>query len=342
MHIRRKEPLGPYTTLALGGCAAALALAGNEADLGEALDWARAEGLPVVPLGQGSNVVVAGDVDALVLRVDTRGIDVLEDRGDTVVLRVAAGENWHRLVHWSLTQGLFGLENLALIPGTVGAAPIQNIGAYGVELEPFVRQVHCIRVADGGAFSLAGEECGFGYRDSVFKHALRDKVLITAVDLVLSRRPRVRADYPALAQALAGRGIVDPAPMEVFDAVVDIRRSKLPDPAQLPNAGSFFKNPVVGSDRAGQLGRRFPDLPRYPQADGSVKLPAAWLIEHCGWKGYRREGLGIHPEHALVIVNYGNGSGAALLELADEVAASVREAFDIALEMEPRVYGGRQ
>jgi UDP-N-acetylmuramate dehydrogenase len=339
MHILRAEPLAPFNTLALTASASALVHVDSTQGLLDALEWAADERLSVVPLGEGSNVVLAGDISALVLRMETRGIEILEDNAESVLLRVAAGENWHTLVDWSIRQNCYGLENLALIPGTVGAAPIQNIGAYGVELAPFVREVHCVNTATGRVRFLEGAACQFGYRDSIFKHSLQDQLVITAVDLQLSRVPAVQAGYPVLARALAERGIDNPSAREVFDAVVGIRRSKLPDPAQLPNAGSFFKNPVVTNDRANELSRQFSGLPQYPQVDGKTKLPAAWLIDHCGWKGHRREGLGIHPEHALVLVNHGSNSGQALLELADRVAASVLETFDIRLEIEPRVYG---
>lgn len=340
MHILQGEALQPYNTLALAGHATALVRAQSDNQLLEALAWATAHGLAVIPLGEGSNVVIAGDLDALVLRVDTRGIDVLEDDGEVVVLRVAAGENWHHLVQWSLERGYYGLENLALIPGTAGAAPIQNIGAYGVELAPFVREVHCVTVAGGTPRSITAEECRFGYRDSIFKHDLQDQLVITAVDLQLSRRPQVQADYPALARALEQHGGGEATPQAVFDAVVDIRRSKLPDPSRVHNAGSFFKNPVLTAAQAQAMARQFPGLPQYPQSDGSIKLPAAWLIDFCGWKGHRDGGLGVHPEHALVLVNYGNDSGGKLLDLARAIADSVLDTFDIALEIEPRIYGG--
>lgn len=339
MHVLRAESLQSYNTLALDACASALVHVETERSLLDALGWATAEGLPIVPLGEGSNVVLAGNIEALVLRIETRGIEVLEDNADQVLIRVAAGEPWHALVEWSIRQGLYGLENLALIPGTAGAAPIQNIGAYGVELATFVRRVHCVQIPGGKEHILEGAACQFGYRDSIFKNSLRDQLIITAVDLQLSRVPRVQADYPVLARALEERGINNATPEQVFDAVVGIRSSKLPDPAHIPNAGSFFKNPVVSNERAGELARQFSGLPQYPQADGKTKLPAAWLIDHCGWKGYRRDGLGIHPEHALVLVNYGNDSGEALLELAAEVATSVLDSFDLRLEVEPRIYG---
>lgn len=341
MHVLQAEPLQRYNTLALQGLARGLVHVADQRQLLAALQWAQARKLPVIPLGEGSNVVIAGDLEALVLRMETRGIQRLDDTAQGVLLRVAAGENWHDLVQWTLQQGFYGLENLALIPGTVGAAPIQNIGAYGVELAPFVRAVHCLELATGRSCSLAASDCEFGYRDSVFKRSLRDQLLITAVDIELSRQPDVQVEYPALARELSGLPAAAPSPQDVFDAVVRIRRSKLPDPARVPNAGSFFKNPVVTGDTASELLRQFPGLPLYPQNDQQVKLPAAWLIDYCGWKGRRVGELGVHPEHALVLVNYGCDSGARLLELAAAVAASVLATFNIALEIEPRVYGSQ-
>lgn len=339
VRVLRAESLRGYNSLALNASACALVHVSSEHCLREAMAWAAAQNLPVVPLGEGSNVVLAGDIEALVVRMETRGIEVLEDSGDSVLLRVAAGEQWHALVEWSIQQGYYGLENLALIPGTVGAAPIQNIGAYGVELATFAQRIHCIDIATLETRVLEGAACQFGYRDSIFKRSLRDQLIITAVELRLYRTAGVRADYPVLARALAEQGIGQATAQQVFDAVVSIRRSKLPDPAQVPNAGSFFKNPVVTSERARDLLQAFSAMPQYPQTDGQTKLPAAWLIEACGWKGQRRNGVGIHPEHALVLVNYGAHSGEALLALAAEVAASVHDRFGVQLEIEPRIYG---
>jgi len=269
-------------------------------------------------------------------------IEILDDAGDKVSLRIAAGENWHSLVQWTLQRGLYGLENLALIPGKVGAAPIQNIGAYGVELQSCLLRVHAVVIANGNPVTLSKADCKFGYRDSVFKQSLRDQLVITAVDLQLSRAPELHTAYPALAAFFEETGSAASTPQDVFDAVVSIRRSKLPDPAVEPNAGSFFKNPVVSAAQAEQLTRKFPGLPAYPQGDGRVKLAAAWMIDHCGWKGYRAEDVGIHPVHALVIVNYGNNSGERVLALAREVAATVVDRFAIQLAIEPRVYGQEQ
>jgi UDP-N-acetylmuramate dehydrogenase len=335
----RAENLRHYNSLALSARAAALVEAGSDEEVLRACRWARQHGMAVIPLGEGSNVVFAGELQAMVLRQRTRGIRLLQDDGNSAVLRVGAGENWHSFVLWTLQHGLFGLENLALIPGTVGAAPIQNIGAYGVELASSVAAVHALRIDDGKAITLCPLECAFGYRDSIFKRQLRDAVVITAVDLRLARRPALNIDYPALAAALAGRECSALTPQAVFQAVVDIRRARLPDPAEEPNAGSFFKNPVIDSERAAELARRFPGIPLYRQGEGRQKTSAAWLIDYCGWKGRRRGGVGVHPGHALVLVNYGSDSGLELLSLAQDIAASVEKTFAVALEIEPRVYG---
>jgi UDP-N-acetylmuramate dehydrogenase len=339
MKPHRREALRDYNTLALQAHAEAFVTVASEEALLEALAWARAEELPVVPLGEGSNIVLAGDLRALVVRQKSRGIQVLETGDDTVSLRVAAGESWHELVQWSLSQGYYGLENLALIPGTVGAAPIQNIGAYGVELQSVLERVHARQIVDDRERVLDREACEFGYRDSVFKHGLKDQLVITAVDLQLSLCPQVDIAYPALAGYFKDIHITEPSPQAVFDAVVDIRSSKLPSPAKEPNAGSFFKNPLLAREVAEKLIETDPDLPCFPQPDGRVKVSAAWMIDRCGWKGFRRDGLGVHGQHALVLVNYGNNSGKQLLSLAGEITHSVRETFGLSLEVEPRLYG---
>lgn len=339
MNLQWGEALRRYNTLALQARAKAFVSIGSDAELCAALALAREHKLPVVPLGEGSNVVLAGDINALVLRQQTRGIKVLEIAGDAVRLRVAAGENWHGLVCWTVQQGYSGLENLALIPGTVGAAPIQNIGAYGVELCASLLRVHARRIADDSAVVLTGDDCGFGYRDSVFKQQYKDQFVITAVDLQLSLHANVNITYPALASYFDGHPHIEVTPRAVFDAVVSIRRGKLPDPAQVPNAGSFFKNPVVNREVAEALLRAYPALPCFPQDSGAVKVSAAWMIDYCGWKGVRRDNVGVHTQHALVLVNYGSDSGGQLLALAAEVAASVEATFGVRLDIEPRVYG---
>ena len=339
MIIQTDKALRQFNTLGLQSQARAFASISCETDLLAALDWARSRDIPVLPMGQGSNVVLAAHIPALVIRQQTAGIDILHSGTHDVTLRVAAGENWHELVQWSLQQGFYGLQNLALIPGTVGAAPIQNIGAYGVELESVLKRVHAVRIADGQRLELERDACRFAYRDSVFKQELKDQVVITAVEVTLAREPHVDISYPALARYFTDNKHLAPTPESVYHAVVNIRRQRLPDPAVEPNAGSFFKNPLVNSEQARVLAERFPQLPQYPQGNGEVKLSAAWMIEHCGWKGYRRDGLGVHPQHALVMVNYSNNSASALLALAGEIEASVHATFAVRLEIEPRLYG---
>jgi UDP-N-acetylmuramate dehydrogenase len=334
-----QAPLRNYNTLALPANATALAVVNTDEQLLEALTWARAEKLRAIPLGEGSNVVLAGDIAGLVVRQATPGIRVLEERHDSVLLRVGAGENWHTLVTWTLQHGFYGLENLALIPGSAGAAPIQNIGAYGVELESLLHRVSAVAIEDGKPVELTRHECQFGYRDSIFKHSLRDQLFITSIDLLLSKSSAVNIAYPALSAQLEAAGINRPTPQQVFDAVVSIRSSKLPDPSTQPNAGSFFKNPIVSLVTAQELADRFGAMPQYSQAAAGVKIPAAWMIDHCGWKGQRRGDLGVHSQHALVLVNYGNGDGAGLLSLAAEITESVHDKFAVDLEIEPRVYG---
>ena len=330
------EDLTALTTLRLPAKAAARRDVTDLPALREALADARAAGLPVIVLGEGSNVVFAGDVDALVLRYTATGREVIAEDDASVTLRVAAGEHWHTLVCCCLEQGYHGLENLALIPGTVGAAPIQNIGAYGVELAPFVEAVHAVRIADGETLTLSRAECAFAYRDSIFKGALRDAVVISAVDFRLPRAHVPVTDYPSLREALAGQA-APPEPRDVFDAVVALRRARLPDPATTPNAGSFFKNPVVDAATAEALARRYPGMPQFA-APGGRKLAAGWLIEQCGWRGAEGEGVAVHPGHALVLVSRG-GDGRALLALAQRIQDSVAETFGCRLEIEPRVYG---
>ncbi|MEH6582843.1 MAG: UDP-N-acetylmuramate dehydrogenase [Halioglobus sp.] len=337
MQILHDASLRQLNTLALEARCDGLVEVQGDDDLRAALDWARENEVAVTVLGEGSNVVLAGDVAGLVLLQSSRGIELIEETSDHVTLRVAAGENWHALVEYTLAKGYYGLENLALIPGTVGAAPIQNIGAYGVELKSFVQAVHALRIDNSEVIVLSAEECRFAYRDSIFKHELRDQLVITAVDFCLSKTENLQLGYPALSNALANDQTV--TAKAVFEAVVAIRRSKLPDPVTVPNVGSFFKNPVLSQKQATQLQEGYDDIPAYLQEDGRTKFAAAWLIDYCGWKGVREQGVGVHPEHALVLVNYESNHGADVLALATKISDSVSATFGVALEIEPRVYG---
>lgn len=295
---------------------------------------------PLLVLGEGSNTLIVGDVPGVVICVGALGRSIVSDDGDSMLVRVGAGEHWDDVVRWSLGLGLAGLENLALIPGTAGAAPIQNIGAYGTEAGEFIQTVDAFDRSLRRSVRLSRSKCEFGYRDSIFK---RDpsRWLVTALELRLPRRHPPRIDYPGLREELAAIGAGDsPRPSQIAEAVTRLRTRKLPNPAILPNVGSFFRNPVVASEVAHQLQREHPHLPVFPAGDDALcKLSAAWLIEHAGWKGHRDGDAGVAEQHALVLVNHGHASGAELLDLARRIAASVHERFGVLLEPEARIIG---
>ena len=336
IEISPQVSLQDRNSLALPACAEYFCSVSDQAQVVEALDYARSQGLQVTALGGGSNLVLAGDIAGLVIYVDLQGIRCVHSSKDQVHIEFAAGENWHRSVEYCLQQGWYGLENLSLIPGNMGAAPIQNIGAYGVELCDVFVSLQAIDMTTGQSLVMDKQACEFGYRDSIFKRQHSNRYLITQVTLALSLQPQVNLQYPALAQALAT--VDKPTPQMVSDAVCAIRRAKLPDPDQIANAGSFFKNPVVSSDQLEGLLQSNPQMPYFSLDSGRAKVPAAWLIEQCGFKGQRSGNVGVHQHQALVLVNFG-GTGAELLALADNIQSEVQQRFAIALEIEPRIYG---
>jgi UDP-N-acetylmuramate dehydrogenase len=293
---------------------------------------------PALVLGGGSNLLITRDIPGAVLQVALSGRDRLGQAGDDQIVEAAAGENWHGFVQWTLAQGLAGLENLSLIPGTAGASPIQNIGAYGVEMRERFTYLTALDRRTGSIARLQAPECRFGYRDSLFKHPEGRHWLILKVAFRLSRCAAPVLSYPALADELARQGIRQPTAVQVSEAVCAIRRARLPDPARLGNAGSFFKNPVVDAAVADALRENHPGLPVYADsAPGRCKLSAAWLIDRCGWKGRREGPAGVHAEHALVLINHGGATGEQILALARRIQDSVADRFGIALEMEPVV-----
>jgi UDP-N-acetylmuramate dehydrogenase len=332
-------PLGALNTLRVAATARWLAELRDAAALPELLASPEAQG-PVLVLGEGSNVLFAGDCPGLVLRPMFAALQVLGDDGETATVRAEAGVGWDAFVDWTLALGLGGLENLALIPGLVGAAPIQNIGAYGVEVGDSISRVEAWDRQVARGVRLAREACAFGYRDSVFKRD-PERWIVTAVEFRLSRDAPLRLDYAGVPDELAAMGVTRPTAPLVAEAVRRLRRRKLPDPAVIGNAGSFFKNPVVAASLAERLRGEHPDVPVYPADASHRKLSAAWLIEHCGWRGHREGDAGISARHALVLVNHGHASGAQLLGLARRVAQSVEERFGVRLEPEPRIVGAR-
>ncbi len=293
---------------------------------------------PPLVLGGGSNLLLTGDLEQPVVQVAIRGRRVVAQDDRHVLVEAGAGEPWDPLVRWTLAQRAFGLENLALIPGTAGAAPIQNIGAYGVEQRETFESLDAIDLRSGESRTFDAADCAFGYRDSLFKGPDGARWLVVAVRWRLARAPALALDYGEIRDELARAGVASPTPTDVADAVSAIRRRRLPDPAVLGNAGSFFKNPLVAPEVARAIGAREPGLPAWPAGD-RVKLSAAWMIDRCGWKGHREGDAGVHAAHALVLVNHGSATGAQLLGLARRIRDAVLARFGVALEPEPVLAG---
>lgn len=289
-------------------------------------------------LGGGSNMLFTKNYDGLIVKVELRGIEIVTEDDNHVTLKVGAGEIWHHLVLYCVERNWGGIENLSLIPGTVGAAPIQNIGAYGVEIKKVLVSVDAIEINSGNIRTFDNSECNFGYRDSIFKQRAKDKYLISSVTLKLTKRNhQLNTSYGAIDEILRQRGVNYPTVKDISDAVIQIRRSKLPDPEVIGNAGSFFKNPTIDNKLYESIKKDHPSFPSYPSTDGLVKIPAAWLIEQCGWKGKTFDNIGVHKNQALVLVNYGGGDGKKLWQLAMDIKASVQQKFDISLQPEVNV-----
>ena len=336
-HWQEQVSLKPYNTFGIDVKARYFTQAHNDEDVREALVQARQREVAVLVIGGGSNLLLTRDIDALVLHVASRGRRVLSDEAGRVVVEAEAGEPWHPFVQWSLQQGLCGLENLSLIPGTVGAAPMQNVGAYGVEIKDVFAGLTALDRETGELRDFSLEECAFGYRDSLFKRNA-GRWLILRVRFALSRTLQPHLDYGPVRQRLAEQSVQAPTAQQISDAICSIRREKLPDPAELGNAGSFFKNPVVPAALVARIRAQYPGVVAYPQADGQVKLAAGWLIEQAAWKGYRDGDAGVHRLQSLLLVNYGQASGAQLHGLAQRIQADILEKFGVELEMEPNLY----
>ena len=286
-------------------------------------------------LAGGNNILFTRDYDGVLLTPVARGITLLSDDGDEVRVRADAGVEWDDLVEWAVGRGLWGIENLSLIPGKAGAAPVQNIGAYGCEAKDAIRRVEMYCVETGAMLTLDAAHCGFGYRESVFKHDLKGRAIITAVEIALTHTPRPRLGYGDVEREVEARG--GATLRNIREAICAIRRAKLPDPAVLGNAGSFFKNPVVGAAAAERLLAEYPDMPHYPAPEGRVKLAAGWLIDRAGMKGRRKGAVGVHERQALVLVNHGGATGGEVIAFAHEVQERVREKFGIKIDTEVNI-----
>lgn len=337
MQIRQNFSLKEFNTFRLDVPARLFAPFHSLEQLKELLEEASIRTSSKLILGGGSNVLFAAPYDGAVLKNEMEGIRVIKEDAETVLVKAGAGVNWHRFVLYCLDNHFAGVENLSLIPGCVGASPMQNIGAYGVEIKDVFHELEAYHIHDRELKTFSLAECAFGYRESVFKHRYKNEFVITSVTYRLQKKPTFHISYGAIQQELQKTGVKELSIQAVSKAVIAIRQSKLPDWTVIGNAGSFFKNPVVPTHKYESLKMAFPNLVAFPQADEKAKLAAGWLIEQCGWRGYRKGDAGCYEKQALVLVNYGNATGKEILELSEKIIDSVYRKFDVRLEREVNV-----
>ncbi len=333
MKIQENISLKPFTTFGIDKKAKFFTAVETLDELKAALLAAKEKQLTVFILGGGSNILLTRDIEGLVIKLEIKGINLVKEDGDQLWVEVGAGEMWHELVLHSIAEDWAGLENLSLIPGTVGASPMQNIGAYGVEIKDVFDSLQAMHRETLEMQSFDAEACRFGYRESVFKQTFKDQFVITSVTFRLSKTPNFHLEYGAIREVLAANDIDQPSIRAISDAVIQIRQSKLPDPKEIGNAGSFFKNPTIPNAQFDALKASYPSIPGYPSAEG-VKVAAGWLIEQTGWKGKRIGEVGVHAKQALVLVNYGGGTGEEIKKLSEQIQASVYDKFGVQLQAE--------
>jgi UDP-N-acetylmuramate dehydrogenase len=293
---------------------------------------------PLFILGGGSNMLLTQDIEALVLHINLKGIKVISETENTVIIKSMAGENWHEFVLWCIDRNYGGVENMSLIPGNIGTAPIQNIGAYGIELKDVFVSCDAINIENQTTKTFTKSDCNFGYRESIFKQDLRSQYVITSVNLELTKvNHKLRVDYGAIKTELKASEIDNPTIQDVSKAVIAIRQSKLPDPKDIGNSGSFFKNPIISDEQFNELQENFPEAPSYKISDTEIKVPAGWLIEKAGFKGKRFNDFGVHDKQALVLVNYGNAKGSDIYALAKLIQITVKRIFNINIETEVNI-----
>ncbi len=337
MYIQKNISLRPYNTFGINASAKLFASFANKEELQNLLAANKTSTEELLILGGGSNILFTKNVDGLVLKNEILGIEVVDEDSEFVYVKTGAGENWHGFVLNCIQQNRAGVENLSLIPGSVGASPMQNIGAYGVEIEQVFHSLEALHINDGAIEKFEKKDCAFGYRESVFKRKYKDQFVIINVTYRLRKHPIYNISYGAIEQELEQMKIVELSIKAISDAVIRIRSSKLPNPAEIGNAGSFFKNPEVSAQKFAALKELFPLLVGYVLPSGSVKLAAGWLIEQCGWKGYRKDDAGCHAKQALVLVNYGNAAGNEIYDLSTEILKSVEEKYGVILEREVNI-----
>lgn len=335
MQIQENVSLLPYNTFHIDAIARQFAAFSSVEQLEEIL--AGAGGIPTLIVGGGSNILFTKNFNGLVLKNDLQGIELLKEDNLHYYIRAQAGENWHRFVMYCIERNYAGLENLSLIPGCVGASPMQNIGAYGVEIKDVFDELEAYDLAEHKIVRFTLNDCAFGYRESVFKHVYKGRFVILNVTYRLNKQPVFNTSYGAIEHELQAMGVHELSIKAISQAVINIRSSKLPDPAQIGNAGSFFKNPQIPIEQYNNLKEQNPAMPAYPVDDAHVKIAAGWLIEQCGWKGYREGDAGVHAKQALVLVNYGSASGSDIYNLSGKIIESVQGKFNITLEREVNI-----
>lgn len=334
MQLIRNYSLRDKNTFGIEASAKYFGTFSNTDELEELLKKVGKEKMMV--LGGGSNILFTGNFDGYILKNEIKGIDIIREDEHHVYITAGAGENWHQFVNFCLSRDLAGIENLSLIPGNVGASPMQNIGAYGVEIKDVFHQLEAYHLKEKKIVTFTTNDCAFGYRESIFKNKFKHQFAILDVTYRLNKVPILHTSYGAIEQELEAMK-ASPSIHSIAEAVVRIRSSKLPDPREIGNAGSFFKNPTVPAPVYEQMKNKFPDMPGYPQENGTIKLAAGWLIEQCGWKGYRKGDAGCHARQALVLVNYGNASGKEIYSLSEEIRKSVKQKFSVDLEREVNI-----
>lgn len=336
MRIENNISLKPYNTFGIDAIARSYCNISNLQELKEILTLKKDE--PLFLLGGGSNMLLTQDVEALVLHLNLKGIEIIHETNNKVQIKAMAGENWHEFVLWCLERNYGGVENMSLIPGNIGTAPIQNIGAYGVELKDVFVSCNAIDIRTRNIKTFSKSDCKFDYRESIFKQNLKGKFIITSVVLELTKSDhKLQMDYGAIKQQLETSKISKPTIQDISNAVIAIRQSKLPDPKEIGNSGSFFKNPVISLNEFERLKENFPEVPSYKVSENDIKIPAGWLIEKAGFKGKRFGDYGVHNKQALVLVNYNNAKGQDIFELAKLIQKTVKRIFNIAIETEVNI-----
>lgn len=334
MIVQKDVQLKPFNTFGIEATAKYFIEVSSIEQLQEILQSPDYQSTERLILGGGSNMLLTKDFDGLVIKIAIKGFEAVHENDDNIWIRAGAGLVWHDLVMHCVNQNYAGMENLSLIPGTVGAAPMQNIGAYGIEIKEVFEELQALEIATGEIKTFDKATCNFGYRESIFKHEAKGKYVILNVTFKLSKKPIFHVEYGAIKDTLAEMGVTEMSIKVISDAVIHIRQSKLPNPAEIGNAGSFFKNPEILNSQFDVLKTQFPMIPSYPVNESTTKVPAGWLIEQAGWKGRRFGNVGVHAKQALVLVNYGGGKGEEIKDLSQKIQASVKEKFGIELSVE--------